>query len=133
MADITVLCYNIHHANPPSRPNLIDIHAIATVIKQQQPDVVALQEVDVYTTRSGKTLHQADELARLTGMKAYFAKAIDYAGGAYGVAILSKFPMENWKNTPLPTDDATKGEHRTLVSVTLLLPGKKSSICLYSS
>lgn len=127
-ADITVLCYNIHHANPPSIPNLIDIHAIATVIKQQQPDVVALQEVDVYTTRSGKTLHQAEELARLIGMTAYFAKAIDYTGGEYGVAILSKFPMENRKNTPLPTDDATNGEHRTLASVTLILPDNKKIV-----
>jgi endonuclease/exonuclease/phosphatase family metal-dependent hydrolase len=127
-ADITVLCYNIHHANPPSKPNVIDINAIATVIKQQQPDVVALQEVDVYTTRSGNTLHQAEELAKLTGMTAYFAKAIDYGGGEYGVAILSRFPMENMKNTPLPTDDATGGEHRTLASVTLVLPGNKKII-----
>ncbi|MBC8125022.1 MAG: tetratricopeptide repeat protein [Candidatus Kapabacteria bacterium] len=91
---IRVLCYNIHHANPPSRPDFIDMVAIANVIKQEQPDLVALQEVDAYTTRSGKALHQAEELGRLTGMKVYFAKAIDYGGGEYGVAILSKFPMD---------------------------------------
>ncbi|HEY9362680.1 MAG TPA: endonuclease/exonuclease/phosphatase family protein [Chitinophagaceae bacterium] len=123
--NITVLSYNIHHANPPSKTGVIDMDAIANVINQQQPDVVALQEVDVHTNRSGTSLHQAEELAKLTGMKAYFAKAIDYDGGEYGVAILSKYPMEDMKNTPLPTDDATNGEHRTLATAVIRLPGNK--------
>lgn len=127
-ADITVLCYNIHHANPPSLPGVIDINAIANVIIQQKPDVVALQEVDVYTTRSGITLHEAQSIAALTGMTAYFGKAIDYAGGEYGVAILSKFPIENMKNTPLPTDPLTGGELRTLVSATVTLPGSRKIV-----
>jgi endonuclease/exonuclease/phosphatase family metal-dependent hydrolase len=122
---IRVLCYNIHHANPPSKPDVIDMAAVANVIKQEQPDLVALQEVDVYTTRSGKSLHQAEELARLTGMKAYFAKAIDYGGGEYGVAILSKHPMEGMQNHPLPTANGTGGELRTLASAVIILPGGK--------
>jgi len=56
---LRVLCYNIHHANPPSRPNIIDLDAIANVIKKEQPHLVALQEVDVFTERSGKSIHQA--------------------------------------------------------------------------
>ncbi|MEJ7769543.1 MAG: endonuclease/exonuclease/phosphatase family protein [Chitinophagaceae bacterium] len=119
---LKVLTYNIHHANPPSRPDSIDLKAIARVITQEQPDLVALQEVDVYTVRSGKGIHQADELARLTGMKAYFAKAIDYGGGEYGVAVLSKLPMEAMKNNPLPTAAGTNGERRTLGSVIITLP-----------
>ncbi|HET9279321.1 MAG TPA: endonuclease/exonuclease/phosphatase family protein [Flavitalea sp.] len=125
-AVIRVLCYNIHHANPPSRPEFIDVNAIANVIKNEQPDVVALQEVDVYTTRSGKSLHQAEEIGRLTGMKAYFAKAIDFAGGEYGVAILSKLPMGVVQNHPLPTAAGTGGERRTLATAVITLPsGKK--------
>src|SRR5512145_1706973 len=46
---IRVLTYNIHHCNPPSSPGVIDPEAIATVIRQQQPDLVALQEVDIRT------------------------------------------------------------------------------------
>jgi len=94
---LRVLTYNIHHGNPPSRPDFIDINAIANVIKQQNPDIVSLQEIDVNTIRSGKTLDEANELGRLTGMKAYFAKGIDYGGGEYGVAVLSKLPMEGMK------------------------------------
>ena len=80
----------------------------------------------MYTTRSGKSLHQAEELGRLTGMKAFFAKAIDYGGGEYGVAILSKFPIENTNNHPLPTAAGTGGEPRTLATAVVNLPeGKK--------
>ena len=43
---LTVLSYNIHHANPPSKPDFIDLPAIARVIKESGADVVALQEVD---------------------------------------------------------------------------------------
>src|SRR5687767_5509044 len=124
-AGIRVLCYNIHHANPPSKPNLIDMAAIAHVIKQQEPHLVALQEVDVRTERSGKTLHQAEELGRLTGMTAYFAKAIDYGGGEYGVAILSKYPMEQMSINPLPTAEGTNGERRTLATAVITVPGGK--------
>ncbi len=122
---LKVLCYNIHHANPPSRPNVIDMEAIASVIRKEQPHLVAVQEVDVFTERSGKSLHQAEELGRMTGMKAYFAKAIDYGGGEYGVAILSRLPMEDMKNTPLPTAAGTGGEPRTLATAVITLPGGK--------
>lgn len=126
--DITILCYNIHHANPPSKPGLIDIEAIANVIRQQNPDLVALQEVDVNTSRSGTSLNQAEELGRLTGMTAYFGKAIDYGGGEYGVAILSKLPLTEIKNRSLPSAAGTNGEPRTLLSATITLPGNNQFI-----
>ncbi len=113
-ADLKILCYNIHHANPPSKPGVIDMAAIAGVINREKPDVVALQEVDVHTGRSGVQLHQAEDLASRTGMKAYFGKAIDYDGGEYGVAILSKLSMDEGKTFPLPN---TGGEARVLATV----------------
>jgi endonuclease/exonuclease/phosphatase family metal-dependent hydrolase len=125
---ISILSYNIHHANPPSKPNVIDIEAIAHVINLQQPDIVALQEIDVHTNRSGKTVNEAEEIARLTGMKYYFAKAIDYDDGEYGVAILSKLPMEAMTNNPLPTAEGTRGEHRTLATAIINLPGNKKIV-----
>lgn len=111
---LRVLCYNIHHANPPSKPGIIDLDAIAAVIRAQSPDVVMLQEVDVRTKRSGTGLNQAEELARKTGLKPYFVKAIDYDGGEYGVAILSRYPLKNQQRYPLPGDPAAPGEPRVL-------------------
>ncbi len=116
---ITVMTYNIHHCNPPSAGAKIDMEAIARVINKEKPDLVALQEVDVNTERSGKGLHQARELARLTGMHAYFSKAIDHQGGDYGVAVLSKFPIVDSSRIILPVDPAIGGEIRTLATITV--------------
>lgn len=123
---IKVLTYNIHHANPPSRKDLIDLDAIAAVINQQRPDFVALQEVDVHTGRSGRDVHQAEALASRTGMHAYFAKGIPYDGGEYGVAVLSRYPIQRGGAYQLPSAPGSKGEPRALCTVTAKLPdGRK--------
>lgn len=119
---LRVLCYNIHYANPPSKPGFIDLDAIARVINNENPDVVALQEVDVNIGRSGR-IHEAKLLAEKTGMKAYFfAKAIDHDGGDYGVAILSKFDILETHNYPLPDDRSTKPEPRVLATARMKTP-----------
>ncbi len=123
---LKVMTYNIHHCNPPSRPEgQIDVPAIAKVINDAQPDLVALQEVDVNTERSGKGKNQARELAELTGMHFYFAKAIDHQGGDYGVAVLSKFPLLDSLHLPLPLPEGVKGEPRTVAAVKVRIPGGK--------
>lgn len=110
--ELRVMTYNIHHANPPSKNGYIDVAAVAKVIKEQHPDLVALQEIDVNTKRSG--LNEAAQLASQTGMNFYFAKAIDYDGGFYGIAVLSKFPLLNGRTIALPTLPSTNGEPRVL-------------------
>ena len=120
------MTYNIHHCNPPSAGAKIDVEAIAQVIRKEKPDLVALQEVDVNTERSGKGLHQAKELARLTGMNFYFSKAIDHQGGDYGVAVLSRFPILDSTRFILPIDPKIGGETRTLAAITVeVAKGKK--------
>lgn len=123
--NITVLSYNIHHANPPSKPNVIDLAAIAKVINEQQPQLVALQELDVNTKRSGATLNEAGELGKLTGMHHYFGKTIPYDGGEYGIGILSKYPLTDIKHRMLPTRG---GEPRGLVTAVVTLPNRKQLV-----
>jgi endonuclease/exonuclease/phosphatase family metal-dependent hydrolase len=124
--NLKVMSYNIHHCNPPSAGDLIDVAAIAKVIKNEKPDLVALQEVDVNTERSGKGLNQARELARLTGMNYFFAKAIDHQGGDYGVAVLSRFAILDSVKFILPIDPVIKGETRTIAAITVeIAKGKK--------
>jgi len=118
---IKILSYNIHHCNPPSKPDFIDVAAIAKVIKTSEADLVALQEVDVYTERSGTDLHQAKELAASTGMFYYFVKTIDHQGGDYGIAILSKFPIIDSASYKLPFKEGTNGEQRGVAAVTVQL------------
>jgi endonuclease/exonuclease/phosphatase family metal-dependent hydrolase len=121
--ELTIMSYNIHHANPPSKAGLIDVDAIAAVINKHKPDVVALQEVDVNTKRSG--LNEASLLAQKTKMNFYFAKAIDYDGGQYGVAILSKYTLSGGSTLPLPTLAGSNGEPRVLATAQIEVNGKK--------
>lgn len=109
---ISILCYNIHHANPPSKEaGFIDLKAIAQVINDSNADLVSLQEVDMDVPRSGN-IDQAKELAELTNRHFFFAKGIDLDGGEYGVAILSKSPFIWTKSFLLPM--AEESEQRVI-------------------
>src|SRR6476620_7354050 len=115
---LRIITYNIHHAGPPTKPGTIDIDAIVSTLKKYPSDLVALQEVDVNTKRSGN-VNEAKLIAEGLGMQYYFAKAIDYDGGEYGIALLSKLPLENTKVLELPMDSAVKGEKRVLLSASI--------------
>lgn len=116
---LKTLTYNIHHANPPSKPGIIDLPAIARVINDSGADLVALQEVDVRTERAGVESDQAAELGRLTGMHHHFVKAIDHQGGDYGVAILSRFPFTSTGGERLPMAEGVDGEPRVVAYATV--------------
>jgi endonuclease/exonuclease/phosphatase family metal-dependent hydrolase len=73
----------------------------AAIIKAADPDFVALQEVDKNTMRASG-VDQPAELARRTGLHGIFGKQIDYSGGDYGQAILSKYPIKSSKIHWLP-------------------------------
>ncbi len=122
VTELRVMSYNIHHANPPSRAGVIDLDAVARVIRDQNPDLVALQEVDVNTSRSGN-MNQASALAEKLGMNFFFARAIDFGGGEYGVAILSKYPLSDTSVLPLPEEAAPEAEDRVLATAKVTLPG----------
>jgi endonuclease/exonuclease/phosphatase family metal-dependent hydrolase len=87
---IRVLCYNIHHGR--GNDQQVDLERIASVIRKSKADVIALQEVDNQTERTGR-VDQTAALARLTGLNGKFLKQIDYEGGGYGQAILSKWTL----------------------------------------
>jgi len=124
---LRVMTYNIHHANPPSKGKTgeIELDAIANVIRNENPDIVALQEVDVNTGRSGP-VNQAEAIGGKVGMKAYFGRAIDHDGGYYGVAILSKYPLSETTVIHLPEDADPVAEDRVLTTAKVTLPDGKT-------
>ncbi|TZF86025.1 endonuclease (plasmid) [Pedobacter sp. BS3] len=122
---VKVMSYNIHIGNPPSKPaNYRDLSAIASVINIEKPDLVALSEVDNKTQRSGVTVDQAKELGKLTGMYYFFTKAMDYQGGEYGDAVLSRFPILESTRYVLPTT-GSGFEPRSVAMITVEKEGRK--------
>lgn len=113
---VRVMTYNIFGARASSGAPA-DLEALARVINREKPDLVALQEVDVHTRRTGIDVHQAQELARLTGMDWYFTKAIDVAGGEYGDAVLSRLPILEKQRYALPVAPEVGGEFRTVAMI----------------
>ena len=71
----------------------LDLKRIADVINREHPDLVGLQEVDRGVKRT-EGLDEIAELAKLTRMDFSFAHNLDYQGGQYGVAILSRFLIQ---------------------------------------
>lgn len=112
---LKVMSYNIHIANPPSKPEgVVDINAIVKVIENEKPDIIALQEVDRFTNRSGTGLDQAKEIAQRSGMNYYFAKAMDQDGGEIGQAILTRYPIEATDTHALPGADGVEAYIRSI-------------------
>lgn len=88
---------------------------------------MAFQEVNADTQRSGAG-NQAQMIAEKLNMHYFYAKSIDFQGGEYGVAILSKFPMENEKIHRLPTIPKTRGEPRILATAMIKILGGQQLI-----
>ena len=91
-----VMTYNIHHGE--GLDGKVDLPRIAELIKREGADIVALQEVDKGTERTGRRDFPA-ELAALTGMTCVFDSNHRYQGGEYGNAVLTRFPVVRWTNT----------------------------------
>ena len=115
---LRVLSYNIHHGE--GTDGVLSLSRIAKVIRDSDADLVALQEVDQGCGRSQGTL-QTQELERLTGYYAAFGKAIDFDGGEYGQAILSRWPIGELQIHKLPNEVAEqqKREQRIALDVSV--------------
>lgn len=125
---LRVLSYNIHHGAGVDRK--LDLERIAKVILSVKPDLVALQEVDRNVKRS-RTVDQPAELGRLTIMNVAFGENIELQGGHYGNAILSRIPIERFKNHLLPNVD--DGEQRGVLVADIDYPKLDSQIRLLST
>lgn len=113
---VRVLTFNILHGATTNGD--FDLDKIASVIKEADPDLVALQEVDFKTNRA-KQYDLATELGWRTKMAALFGQAMPFDGGGYGEGILTKMPVISSRNVPLPHSEGN--EPRTALEVTVEL------------
>ena len=126
---VRIMTYNIHHCEDGD--GVVSAEAIARVVNEQQPDLVALQEVDRNADRTGRVDFVA-EFERLTGMTSAFGPNIDNldepqllgAAGQYGNLLLTKLPLLSHVNTPL-TQIEPGGETRGLQVATVQLKSGK--------
>ena len=114
---IKVMSFNLHAAQDAS------IARIAEFIKAQDADLVAIQEIDYYTKRSGRqsdnNTDMLTELAYRTGMQGMFFPIIEVHGGKYGNAILSRYGMEKTENILLPHVTGTEQRAASVCKLTL--------------
>ena len=109
--ELRLLCYNVR--NCVGLDDKFSPERIAKIIKDNDVEAVALQELDSVTKR-----HPVDvlgELAELTGMYPTFGPSIDHQGGKYGIGVLTKQKPISHRRVPLPC----RSEPRSLLIVEL--------------
>lgn len=121
---VRVMTYNIHHAE--GIDGKVDLDRIAKLIVDNKIDLVALQEVDRNTQRTGRRDMPA-ELAKLTSMRVAFGVNIPLEGGEYGNAVLSRFPFEVLTNHHLPK--IVPGEQRGMLELIVKSPIGRITFC----
>lgn len=99
---VKIMCFNVQHC--VGMDTILDYDRTANVIIAQQPDIVAIQELDSMTNRSNKH-YQLGELASRISYHDIFGKAIEFDDGTYGVGVLTREPPLSTKSIALPGDE----------------------------
>jgi endonuclease/exonuclease/phosphatase family metal-dependent hydrolase len=94
-----IMTYNVHSCIGTDRK--LSHLRIAEIIATYDPDVVALQELDLARPRSGG-IDQAARIAEQLEMHFHFHPALRIAEEQYGDALLSKSPLRLIRSAQLP-------------------------------
>ena len=117
---LRVMTYNIHSCigiDGKIRPE-----RIISVIRSCRADVIALQEVDANRHRSRRH-EQARMIAEALAMSHHYYAVSDWNGEQYGLAIISRYPLEHVQSGHLtPADHANRSEARGALWVKLDTP-----------
>ena len=110
----------------------IDYPLMAKAITDQEPDIVALNEMRDQGVMDGYDA-QVAILAEKCGMEGYFAEAISFGGqNPYGNGLLSRFPIQKAEVFPIPVPDARPYtgyyEDRCLLKATLDIEGETFTV-----
>ena len=100
-----IVTYNVHRCVGNDRR--LDVGRVAEVLALLEPDIVALQELDVGRARTGG-VDQAHEIARRLAMACHFHAALKVEEELYGDAILTAYPERLVKVGPLPGHPAIR-------------------------
>ena len=113
---LRVMSYNTQSGFAIGR-KVHDFRPQADHIASYSPDVVALQEVSIRHPK-GEQIDYPAEVAKRIGMNYLFGKAMDLPpDGIYGVAILSKYPLELVDSLILPVPEGIEPRPALIVKV----------------
>ena len=98
MRSVTLLTFNVHHCE--GLDGHIDIDRVVAAIREADPDVVALQELDRGLPRSAE-VDQPAVLAEALDLQLDFPPSLTRRKGDYGLAVASTGPFTSDK-VPLP-------------------------------
>lgn len=97
MKQVTIATYNIRHGHDVN----FDWNQLAENIAQSGADIIGIQEVDMFTNRVGGR-DTVSGLVQATGLAhALFVPAMDFNGGQYGTAIISRYPIRSFETHEL--------------------------------
>lgn len=122
---VRILTYNVHSCIGLDRR--LSPQRIARVIAHHDPDVVALQELDVGRSRTGH-LDQARAIADALETTLEFHPTITEADERFGDAVLSRHPMRLVRAGPLPGLGRPRLEPRGAIWVEVDVPGDGGAI-----
>lgn len=123
---LRVATYNVHGC--AGRANVIDPARTAAVLVELDADIVALQEVDNARGRSGG-VDQARVLAQQLGyFHAFCAAQHTVETGAYGNAVLSRWPIVSHVTLTLPGVSMWRAEPRCAVEAVVATPWGELSV-----
>lgn len=103
--DVRLMSYNIRHGSDINK--VMHLEDQIAIMRKWNPDYILVQEVDSVCTRSGK-IDEAKVMAEALGMHHTFARAIDFEGGKYGVALLSREAPLRVERYPLPNNSESR-------------------------
>ncbi len=123
---IRVMTYNVHSCI--GADGKLFPERIARVIKRQNPDFIALQEIDRSRKRT-KMQDQARLLAEHLDMKHVFRPILSGADGEYGLAVLSRYPIARAQGFILPQLSARKpSEKRGIMHIVAETPAGRTHL-----
>jgi len=109
---VKVLTWNIWAKGAENNPSYWQ--DIAQFLKEADPDLIALQEVDRFWSSRSQNLDVSKEIANMIGYNYYFSPSINLNQKQYGNAILSKSKILKAKNSLLsPEINWDKDNHDT--------------------
>lgn len=100
---IKIITFNIAHGK--GLDGIVDIDGQAEIIKEYNPDIVFLQEIDMYTKRAGERNQIREFSKKIFLPYCSMESNITLEEGYYGDGIISRFPISFSVNYLMPLTD----------------------------